>query len=574
MRSILCTIILLLFSTPVRTVPAAELHPIAILESKANFDALKVAGVDHARGVAWWTALADDLGLPFRVMDDAALAEGVGDASILIVIGAPSLTDAQVDAIQVFNTAGGAVLLVGMPGQLHADGTPRETPPAISLAGITDPVSFEPEDEGAANFTLRLSSPLGLVVEPALRLEVANAGLLWAATLAEPAGYWVDWSMMPLLGDPPLLNASAAVALTEGTGGRVAWLGAPPEAITEVNDQNVSARRMSLQLLRWLLRKPWVHKGWWPLGLRAATVLTADVETYFETGEAIALMLHREAVRGSFFLLGDLAKEYPYVVEALAENGDVGSHSMHHKSFKGRTGDDQRAEIQEAIADLHGLGIRHVEGFRPPKEEFDISTLQVVAEEGLGFIYGNLAYDRAWPIRRTVGELHLWQFARIVPDDYNLAVHYGANTAATYTADFMEWGQRIFDLGGLYPFSFHTNYLGLEKYVETIGRFIRWVKHQRIWIATFSDIVRWVEARELVDLTVREHPATMEVTLTNRGTETVASFPLVYLGTTNGAPVILTETDGIVLRAREDFGHLILVDLAPGDSRTIIIKDR
>ena len=190
MRSILYTIFLLLFSLSARTVPAADLHPIAILESKANFDALKEAGVDTARGVAWWTALADGLGRPYRILDDAILAEGVGDASLLIVMGAPSLTDAQVDAIQVFNAAGGAVLLVGMPGQLQPDGSPRETPPAVSLAGITKPESFEPKDDGAASFTLRLSSPLGLVVEPALRFEVA--GPLWSATLTEPAGYWVD----------------------------------------------------------------------------------------------------------------------------------------------------------------------------------------------------------------------------------------------------------------------------------------------------------------------------------------------------------------------------------------------
>ena len=549
-----------------------ELGPIAIVESKANIEATKESGPDFTRGFRYWAAQADALGVPFRIVDDDALATGVDDASLLIVSGAPILSDAQVASIKRLQANGGAVLMVGMPGNKTPDGADRPDPPAVELAGLSSPRIFDPDAVGASSYTVRLGTPLGPALEPGLRVEVDWPGPLWTATMVEPAGYWVDWTMTPLHGETRSMEASAAVALSDRKGGRVAWLGGPPEAITEVNNQAESGRRMTLQLLRWLLRRPSVHVGWWPLGLRAATVLTADVETRFETGEAIALMFHREAVRGTFFLLGDLAGEYPYVVEALAENGDVGSHSMHHKTFKGRAAEEQQAEIREAIGQLHDLGIRQVNGFRPPMEEYDAATLDAVAAEGLDFVYGNLEYDRAWPIRREVGDSTIWQFARIVPDDYNFAVRHGVHDAAGYTEQYMLWALRMFDLGGLFAFSFHTNYLGLEDHVETIGRFLRWVKHQQVWIATFRDIVRWVEARDAVEVKIREHTRTLEVNLENKGAEAVTGFPLIYLGATEAPPTLITMVEGVVTRQRADLGHLVLVDLQAGEVKTIIFN--
>ena len=570
-RFAIFSLLFTLFLSPVHG--RAEVLPtVAIVQSEQNLEATRETGPDFSRGIRYWTALADGLGVPFRIVDDAALAAGVDDAALLIVSGAPMLSDPQVESIRRFQADGGAVLLVGMPGRRNLEGLDRDAPPAVPLAGLRAVRTFDPEAEGASSFVVRLETPLGPAVEPALRFEADWRGAVWAADLDDPAGYWVDWGMSPLLGEPKRMEASAAVALTEGAGGRVAWLGAPPESITEVNNQTESGRQMTTQLLRWLLHKPSVHVGWWPLGLRAATVLTADVETRFETGEAIALMFHREAIRGSFFVVGDLVKEYPYVVEALAENGDVGSHSMHHKTFQGRPAPDQQAEIREAVEQLHALGIRRVDGFRPPMEEYDAGTLEAVAGEGLDFVYGNLKYDRSWPVKRTVGDRTIWQFARIVPDDYNFAMHHGIDDAAGYTEQYMRWALRMFDLGGLFAFSFHTNYLGLEDHVETIGRFLRWVKHQRVWIATFRDVVRWVEAREAVKVTVLEYSATLEVRLSNQGPEAIVGFPLIYLGITDAPPTLVTTVDGVTVRAREDLGHLVLVDLAPGDAKTLIFQ--
>lgn len=572
MYRLLCAISLLSLFTSAADLRAGDLRPIAIVESKRNLDAAKEAGLDYSRGIAYWTALADGLGVPFRVVDDEGLEKGIDGAALLIVSGAPTLSDAQVDAIRRFKVGGGAVLLVGMPGIKTLDGTDRAAPPAVELAGLEAISAFDKETLGASSFSVRLDSPVGPAVVPGLRFELAWAGPLWTATVKKPTAYWLDWGMAPLHGEPKALEASAAIALVEDSGARVAWLGGPPETITEVNGQTAQGQDMTRHLLRWLLGRPSVHVGWWPLGLRAATVLTADVETNFETGEAIALMFHREAVRGHFFLLGDLAKEFPFVVEALAENGDVGSHSMHHQTFQGRPLEDQRAEIHEAMTLLAKLGIRRVDGFRPPMEEYDQVTLQAVADEGLDFVYGNLKYDRAWPVKRVVGDQTIWQFARIVPDDYNFATRHGVDDAAGYTEHYMRWALRMFDLGGLYAFSFHTHYLGLDDHVETIGRFLRWVKHQRVWIATFRDIVRWAEAREAVDVTVREHSATLEANLFNRGPEAISGFPLIYLGVDDAPPTLLTTVDGVMVRSREDRGHLVLVDLAPGDAKTIIFQ--
>ncbi|MBM4370488.1 MAG: polysaccharide deacetylase family protein [Deltaproteobacteria bacterium] len=550
---------------------AAAPRPVAVLKPPPAPEADVAAGAADLRTMEYWVGLLENLGEPFRLLESDALSAGVGDASLLILGAAPVLSDAQVEAVLAFQAGGGAVLLVGMPGHLTPEGTPRDTPLPVSLAGLTAPATFDPEVTDSSAYVLRLSSPLGLAADPGMRFEVSWKGPLWTGTATEPAGYWVDWGMAPLAGDPRTLESSAAVLLSAGPGGRVAWLGAPPHVITSVNDQQAVGRRVSEQLLRWLLDRPALLKGWWPGGLQAATVLTTDVETRFETGEAIALMFHREGVRGSFFVLGDLAREHPRVVEALAENGDVGSHSMHHKSFRGRTVEDQLAEIQEGIRQIQDMGVRRVDGFRPPMEEYDDATLQAVAAAGLDFVFGNLMYDRAWPLRRVVGDRTLWQFARIVPDDYNLAAHGGAKDSDGFLEGYVTWARRMFDLGGLYAFAFHTTYLGLEENVEAIARYVRWVRHLPVWVATFRELARWAGTREAVELSVVESRGALEATVRNRGPEAVAAFPLFLLAPVGARPRVAAPSDGVTLEAREDFGHLVRLDLAAGESRTLVI---
>lgn len=138
---------------------------------------------------------------------------------------------------------------------------------------------------------------------------------------------------------------------------------------------------------------------------------TVDVEDYFQVAAfadqiefsswgtrecrverntvAILDMLSRRKVKGTFFVLGWIAKRYPALVREIAARGhEIASHGMNHQLIYNQSEDEFRIETRDSKRLLEDVCQRPVVGYRAATYSITLRSLwalDILAEEG--FIY-------------------------------------------------------------------------------------------------------------------------------------------------------------------------------------------
>lgn len=138
---------------------------------------------------------------------------------------------------------------------------------------------------------------------------------------------------------------------------------------------------------------------------------TVDVEDYFQVAAfadqiefaswgtrecrvernttAILDMLARRNVKGTFFVLGWIAKRYPALVREIAARGhEIASHGMNHRLIYNQSEAEFRAETRDSKRLLEDVCQRPVLGYRAATYSITLRSLwalDILAEEG--FVY-------------------------------------------------------------------------------------------------------------------------------------------------------------------------------------------
>ena len=559
-----------LASGPAWGQPAGGRADVTIVSSRANQTVFDAQGVEYRKGVRFWASVCDEAGLTYRIAGDYELETELKPSALYVLHRVERLSEGQRANLKSLVEGGTGVLLSGMTGSFDAEGNERKSLPEEWL-DITELTPYVPKEH--AYFAALWGTPFSAGHDPGFRFEFNWVGRYFVGHSPWGTAFTVDWSLFPFPRKKDLLANSVMAMRTLGKS-RMVWFGISPEDVLPEEGHLAEVRKSLVFLLKWGARKPIALPCHWRGCRRGAAVVTADVEDQFQTGDAIALSCRKEGVRGSWFLVGSLAPGYPEVVTALAANGDVGTHSVHHKSFKGVPLADQKAELAKGTKILEDLGVKKVLGFRPPMEEYDEATLEAVAETGLGFIYGNLSFDRAFPIIRNVGGHNVYQFARVVADDYNLVVERGVKNPTEYRREYLKEFSRLYDLGGLFPFSFHTNFLALADSVDVVRATIAELKKRDVWLTTFQGVVEWLETHQRVEIKTSLEESTTVVSVTNKGTEEIKAFSLVvFLPTTGGEPrLVATPEEGIKLTPGKEGRVTLEVDLPGAETKVIKIR--
>lgn len=155
-------------------------------------------------------------------------------------------------------------------------------------------------------------------------------------------------------------------------------------------------------------------------GAEPALALSVDVEDYYQV-QAFAAIVPREAwatypsrvvpntrrlldlfdesgARGTFFVLGWVARAEPALVREIAARGhEVASHGMDHRMVTELTRDEFLAQARDSRALLEDLAQAPVIGYRAPSYSVGKSTLWAIgALAEAGYAYDSSVY----PIRR------------------------------------------------------------------------------------------------------------------------------------------------------------------------------
>ena len=118
--------------------------------------------------------------------------------------------------------------------------------------------------------------------------------------------------------------------------------------------------------------------------IEAGTPKAREVALTFDDGPSeftprILAVLQRERVPGTFFEVGEMAKEFPEYVRAVRAAGyPIGNHTETHPAFGSESASDQEAQIDAATANLRAAGAPRPRLFRPPGGSFDDATLRIL----------------------------------------------------------------------------------------------------------------------------------------------------------------------------------------------------
>jgi len=573
MRRILCGMFVLAFvcagfSGNIR----ADEADVTVVSSRSNQVELEKLDLDYRKGVRFWSEVCERTGLTCRVAGDYEMETQPANSSVFVFHLTERLTTAQRAHIVELQKKGVSLILVGLVGMFDDEGK-RQKSLSEKWFGLQKVTPYTPTE--AAYFVSLAGNVFALGNEPGFRFEYDWVGRYFVARTPFAAAMNVDWSLNPTP-EPGNAGNNSVMGIRTYEKSRMAWFGVSPDAVADKPEHREFVLQSAGNLLLWAARRPVAVPCHWKDCHTGAAVVTADVEDRFETGDAIALACHKEKVQGSFFLVGSLAPDYPEVVTALSLNGEIGTHSMNHQSFKDVPYDDQLAELNAGKATLTQLGVERVVGFRPPMEEYDEATLTAVGAAELDFIYGNLLYDRSYPIVRAVEDSTIYQFARIVADDYNLVVERGVKDSTRYKQEYIKEFRKLYDMGGLFPFSFHTNYLALKQSVDVVRAMIRTLKKEDVWLTTFGQIVEWVETRRNVRVEAHQNKEqkTTKLVVSNSGPLPVKAFSIHYFPPSDVSRLKLVGTPGKgvkVMKAKRR-GFVIQVDLNVGETKEINVR--
>lgn len=168
-----------------------------------------------------------------------------------------------------------------------------------------------------------------------------------------------------------------------------------------------------------------------------------------EETDYILEVLAEHGVRGTFFILANIAGAYPELVRRIGEAGhEIGSHGYSHTLVYRQTPDEFREETRRAKEELEALTGAPVRGYRAA--EFSVTrkswwALEVLAE--LGFAYDSSVY----PIP---GTRYGVPDAPLVPH----TVHTPAGPITEVPLTAVEWRGRRWPVGGggyfrLFPYA-------------------------------------------------------------------------------------------------------------------------
>jgi peptidoglycan/xylan/chitin deacetylase (PgdA/CDA1 family) len=543
---------------------------VTIVSSRANQLVLEKAGLDYRSGIKLWSSACKEANLSFRVAGDYELTTAPLPARVYVLHMTERLSQAQRENLLALHKSGVSLVFIGMAGMFDEEGKRTPSLPE-ELLGLEDVAPFQSEKGGF--LVSRSQSVFSLGNEPGFRFEFGGDGRYFLARTPWSTATNVTWDLSPRPAEEGKENGDVMAVRTLGES-RLAWFGIAPDYMSEEGPAKEFLKASLSGLLLWAARRPVAAPCFWRNCSVSSTVVTADVEDQFQNAETIALICHEQQVKGSFFVVGKLAVEYPETVTALAENGEVGSHSMRHESMREMPLEQLVAELRESKEACEPLTRRPLAGFRPPMEEFDETTLRAMMEVGIDFIYGNENYDRAYPITRELDGRRLYQFSRSAADDYNLKMTHKAESADDYMREFVAEFEKNHDFGGLFAFSFHTNHLAMKSTVDSIRAIIAHMKKKDTWLTTFSELVQWMEARRQVKVSARQEESTSVITVSNSAAAPVKAMPVHLLPPGNVETLQLSATPetGIKIKKASRQGFVLLVDLLPGETKEIRVR--
>ena len=465
---------------------------------------------------AAWQRTLRAAGAEVRVVGD--VANGAAEADVLLLTHAPCMGEPARRALERALADGRGVILTTFTATRDAGCRASGWSVATSLTGAGRVDTLEVRDE--VYVTLPFGGPLATDIPAGSRLELLVAPHV-ALRAAGRDGYYSDFLMNPMPArGAPLLDA--ALVHAEHGGGRVVYWGFELSHVAPSAWNQALAARLVRNSVAWAAGQPLPAVEPWPRGHVAAAALAQDVEDLFGNARHALDTLRAAGVRGTYFLVTDLAMNERELVRELADHGEIGTHTDDHRLLGGADRASQTRRLGATQRHVRTLVGRDAAGLRPPEEQFDDATMVEWVRNGGTYLFGANNARTASPEVLSVDGRRLVLLGRVVDDDFATVRRAGMTDPDLLSREYLTAYRKVRALGGLYVLSYHSNLLARAELVPALGQVARALRADTsVWLTTAGEAAEWWSRRADVRLTTTRQGDALELVAHNGGRRAV-----------------------------------------------------
>jgi hypothetical protein len=481
-----------------------------------------------------WERILKADSIPYRVISDAVSAQGLGDATVLILPGSACLGDDQRRVITRFLEDGKGVVASGPVGTRDADCTWRGWDFLAKLTGAQSASSATPPTN--INVTFRGQQFFSRNIPAGLKLEIPSQELTVLKS-PEPDAYLSDWMLRPIEGK----NISEVALAVHGTvsSGRVVWFGFSNilPADRDVNQNQLNTYLTSS--VNWTGKHSLAILGNWPKMASSAALVAIGVQQNFTAAASLSKLMKSEGVPATYFCASAGAAKIPGMIKEFDKVGEVASLGLVGEPLQGLLPRVQGDRLHQSKVDLEKIIPSKVVGYAPPESLSDTATVVALNDAGYRYELNEMAVSRAVPeiVDFTSSVFFPFQKAevskifRVSLDDYGVLANYrgpdppGDDLAEGFLSDF----RRVNYLGGVYTLYLHSYLMGRPEYYPTLRNVLGHIRAERVWLTTGQDLIDWWTARNKVEVDTSKVSAhRIRLDLSNKG-QTDVENSSVYL---------------------------------------------
>lgn len=326
-----------------------------------------------------WREYLRPYGKAFREVSRANLLAGL-KPGVLVLASAVLLDEQERKAVRAYAEAGGSVLVTWGTGARDGRGQWAGYGFIEDLLQmkVVGPVKTQDNERFLNTFG---DSPLTWIVPGGERIflgEVAETPL--RVDSPNLAARYFDWQRFPAA-----KSTNGAIAFLEKGASRRVYLGFS-ESSWEY-DERAEIPKLLNSVMAWLKHEPSIFKAAWPNGDLSAQLLEMDSEAKYVNAVNFASDLDAANIRGTFYSLTSVAREYRDTVLKLSEKHEIGYHAEVHVGFKGKSPEEQQERLKTMVSSMKDIvgsrALAKVSGFRAPTESWDATTEKLLRQLGV-----------------------------------------------------------------------------------------------------------------------------------------------------------------------------------------------
>jgi peptidoglycan/xylan/chitin deacetylase (PgdA/CDA1 family)/uncharacterized protein YktA (UPF0223 family) len=561
---------------------------VAILYSKYTENTLPVGSTWLNDNISTWKKFLDNLNLKYEIISDQKIEAGDYKKYKLIVLpGTKSLSEKEALQIKKYLENGGSVFATGGIGSYSNDGKWRGWEFLNQVFGVQFSHELKP-DEYSKIHTVCGSLPITANIPTGFPLKIATWDRPMAVEVLDPrttqVSFWYNYRMDDGLVREEI-KKSAGIAYGNFGRGRFMWMGFELNSIIGVQEDYIFFERLFNNSIKWLMYFPIAYVRDWPTGYDAAAVVAPVLTNDVDNINNVLPIIKNEGISATFFVDPLTAENNKELVRKISAYGEIAAlvdigylASINDKYNKLNSYPEQLKKLNAAKEKLEKISSSSVTGFLPYYGLFDQNTLNAVINSNYKYVLTDSLTDRSVPKTIIRGDKRIVTMTKTARDDYEIIRDFGLTLPEFQFYTYQEDLDRVLFEGGMYILKLHTEYQCRSDYANVLKDVIKDLKKKKFWIATATEIQKWYEKRDYIEIKAdRRGKTRVALKVSNPGIESINNLVIdldlndFAQNITIGSEIIGTRTASVKHTAGSQMVYLFIDDLKPGESRQYYI---